>query len=381
MSLSLNREFVAILISVSALLGACSEKGSFVDKSVGSEDLVGEANDQNGAGGHSADIPGSLIASDLFYQSIQSKLDVLWVIDNSVSMAPYQQLLAENIDQFLDEASSWNADMQMAVTSTDMCQSIRPNDPALVYCPDRAEARPGLQGRIAGRQVVYGLDASARDQFARLAKLGTSGSSFEHGLSAAKAAVKQSLAGLNGDLVRNDAFLSVVIVSDEEDDGVGLSMPDEGGHVWTDTGLTKLRFTAADLVSYLSSVKPDGKFSVSSVVGFKSRQFSAGGCRNGHSLEVGAEQSKAADLSGGFKLDICTDDWASGLSAMAGSLTAQMSAFKLSKVPENASSIQIFVDGTLITSGWRYIEGRQSVVFDVDALPPYGSQIEIKYAY
>ncbi len=371
------------MASLMALLlaSSCSEKTSFVERKVGEDHLVGEADGEIGSDFPIPEVPGLRSATDRFMQTQKSKLDVLWVIDNSASMAPYQQLLSENIGDFLEGASSWNVDIQMGVTSTDMCQAKRPTDPALVFCPDKPETAPGLRGRLEGGRVVRGLDQAARDQFSGLAMIGTYGSSFEHGLSAAKAAVQRSLAGQNGGLVRDGAFLSVVMVSDEEDDGVGLSMPDEKGVVWTDTGITSYRFTADDLVSYLSTVKPDSAFSVSTVTGFKSGGSSTGGCYDGGSLEIGAQQARAADLSGGFKLDICTDDWASGLFSMANNIAAQLNTFKLSYPPAKPYDIHVYVNGVKVTSGWHYVASRQSVVFDADAVPPYGAQLQIKYVY
>ena len=371
----------ATLIITSFFALSCSEKGSFIERKVGEDNLVGDADGESGSAGELPDVPENRAAIDRFQQTQKSKLDVLWVIDNSASMAPYQQLLSDNIGQFLDGASSWNIDIQMGVTSTDMCQSKRPLDPALVFCPDKFETTPGLRGRLAGGRVIKGLDQGARDQFAGLAMIGTYGSSFEHGLSAAKASVENSLAGNNGGLVRDGAFLSVVIVSDEEDDGVGLSRPDEKDIVWAETGLTSYRFTANDLVSYLSTVKAQGTFSVSSVTGFKSGGSSTGGCRDGGSLEVGAEQLKAADLSGGFKLDICTDEWAQGLAAMANNIAAQLNSFRLSHAPSRPLDIQVYVDGQQVKSGWHYVESRQSIVFDADEVPPFGAQIVVKYVY
>jgi hypothetical protein len=363
------------------VLNGCSDRGGFIDRGAGEDYLVGNEDGSNGSEAPNSEVPSLRSAVDRFQQLEKTKLDVLWVIDNSASMSPYQQQLADNIGEFLDGAARWNVDIQMGVTSTDMCQAKRPQDLAKVYCPDKPETRPGLAGRLHRGHVVRGLDQSARDVFADLAMIGTNGSSFEHGLSSAKAAIELSLAGSNGGLVRRDAFLSIVIVSDEEDDGVGLSKPDEKDVVWTDTGWTTHRFTAEDLLKYLAKVKTDGSFSVSSVTGFKPGGSVAGGCYDGGSLEFGAEQAKASDLSGGVKLDICADEWATGLSSMANNLAAQLNTFKLSHVPRTPSTIQVFVNGAIMTSGWHYIEQRRSVVFDIGRVPPYGAQITIKYNY
>ena len=54
--------------------------------------------------------------------------------------------------------------------------------------------------------------------------------------------------------------------SDEEDDGIGLSMTDAyNGHNFYAEGLTTFRFTEDDMISYLQSVKGAGKFAVSTI--------------------------------------------------------------------------------------------------------------------
>ena len=359
---------------------SCSKKSDFSDRYRGEDPL--NAADASGADPYSGEKPPQIrVITDSFDQSDKTKLDVLWVIDNSASMAPYQELLADNIDSFLNVASDWKADIQMAVTSTDMCTAKRPSDLKKVMCPDKAETNPGLQGKIAGGKVIKGIDDNARENFEILARLGIGGSSFEHGLSAAKAAIDLSLSGQNNNLLRQDSFLSVVIVSDEEDDGVGLSRTDEAGQNWWDAGKTRYRFTADDLVSYLRTIRPNGQFSVSSVVGFSRAAMDTGPCGSSGSLEAGSEQLRASALSGGFKLDICSTDWSAGLGAMAENFASQLSSFKLSAKPLYFDDIEVRIDGEIKKSGWSYVDSRQSIVFDASEVPVFGAQIEVRYAY
>jgi hypothetical protein len=366
-----------ILLLASLLPIACSDKSDFSERYRGEDPFyVSEPESQT----NETDDPGSLrLKRQRFEQSKKTNLDVLWVIDNSASMSPYQEQLASNIDAFLQAASDWNADIQMGVTSTDMCEAVRPSDPDKIMCPDRAQTVAGLRGRLAGNRIIRGMGEDARSEFFRLARLGTSGSSFEHGLTAAKSAVEASLTGDNFGLVRDNSFLSVVIVSDEEDDGVGLSKKDEAGRNWWAEGATRYKFTSENLIEFLRRVRPDGAFSVSSVVGLSRRQGLDSPCGADGTLEVGAEQLKASQMSGGFTLDICESDWAAGLQAMADDFSAQVSSFKLLAVPQDPRSIILKVDGLVIESGWRYIDSRQAIVFDADKVPDFGSVVEVEY--
>ena len=46
------------------------------------------------------------------------KLDILWVVDNSSSMCEEQNSLAANVQRFLDKFAQFNADLHMAVVTT-----------------------------------------------------------------------------------------------------------------------------------------------------------------------------------------------------------------------------------------------------------------------
>src|SRR5690606_5745771 len=63
-----------------------------------------------------------LADTDTFVQSTNSfnnKLDILWVIDNSGSMAPYQQNLSDNFTAFINNFITLGYDFRMAVITSD----------------------------------------------------------------------------------------------------------------------------------------------------------------------------------------------------------------------------------------------------------------------
>ena len=380
MSKSNSCRAAALAALTCAGISSCSEHAVYSERVVGKA-LTDTENNGNGAWHQGSDSVAKEQGwtVDSFDQSSKTKLDVLWVIDNSASMDRYQDELANNIHSFMDGVSSWDADLQMGVTSTDMCVGRRPTDLSKVMCPDRLATAAGLQGKLAGGKVISGSDANAVDEFNETARLGTNGSSFEHGLSAAKAAVELSLKGENHGLVRDDAFLAVILVSDEEDDGVGLSSSDEQGKNWWASGHTRYRFTAEDLVSYLGKVKPNGMFSVSSVVGLSRNPGKNTLCSSSGSLEVGNEQMKASKMTGGKTLDLCSAHWSAGLNAMAEDFSAQVSSFRLTSSPNSVTGMEVLIDGVPVPAGWTYVPSRQMVVFSKEALPGFGARIEVRY--
>ena len=64
-----------------------------------------------------------LIEQEDFLQSpatkFNSKVDILWVVDTSGSMAPYQDNLAQNFNSFISSFATKGFDFHMAVVGTD----------------------------------------------------------------------------------------------------------------------------------------------------------------------------------------------------------------------------------------------------------------------
>src|SRR5690606_41620033 len=62
-----------------------------------------------------------LSASEQFSQSTNTltKIDILWMVDGSGTMANHQTNLADNFNSFIDDFTHLNYDHHMAVASTD----------------------------------------------------------------------------------------------------------------------------------------------------------------------------------------------------------------------------------------------------------------------
>jgi hypothetical protein len=318
--------------------------------------------------------PQNKMVTDQFEQNSSLSLDLLWVIDNSGSMQPYQQSLSSNFSAFISEFTNIDVDFQMGVTSTDICSGDTEVPLEQATCPNSNQGT-GLQGSLNsfnGAKVIRHDDANIDYLFRRLVNLGTNGSSFEHGLSASYLAIQKSLAGANR-LSREDSFLAVVIVSDENDDGVGLSADDEQGINYWEQGLTRYRFEAQDLISTLTDELGHRRFSISSVVGTSD---SGSNCPN-RQTEIGSEYLLASELTGGMKLNICTSDWAYDLQKLAENIQDQISSFDLSSTPIEGS-IEVKVNNSP-TVNWTYDSSRNLLFFSQQHLPSAGSKIEIKY--
>jgi hypothetical protein len=144
-----------------------------------------------------------------------TSIDILFVVDNSGSMAVNQSNLASNLPGFIDLISATPADFRIAVTSTDM------DDPTQSGRFLAASGNPKILSRTT---------PNLKDVFAANVKLGTHGSGFEHPLAAMEAALSAPLINNeNAGFLRSDALLGIVVVSDEDDCSYPDHLVDEFG--------------------------------------------------------------------------------------------------------------------------------------------------------
>ena len=181
-------------------------------------------------------------------------------------MQEEQNYLSQNFNSLVSALVDGGAEFQTAITTTDICTQ---DGVASAQCP--VEYGGDLNTRLRGSFVgdaglsISSTDSNIVSKFSDYTKVGTSGSGFEHGLEAAKMAVEKSVAGSNEQLVRW-RIPPIIVVSDEEDDGIRLGMTDAYiGKNYVADGFTDHSFDHNDLITYLNGVKGAGNYAVSTV--------------------------------------------------------------------------------------------------------------------
>lgn len=164
-----------------------------------------------------------------------NEVDILWLVDSSGSMEEEQAELGARFDEFIQTLSDLNADFHMAVVTTDTsnaqdagrfntspgrlkslnCRNV-PDE--LSYCDDLDLGQPFLQRTDYGA-LGEPLDVGAlASDFRCIASAGSCDSGFEQGLTAIERALSPDLLnGPHAGFLREDAFLLVIILSDEDD--------------------------------------------------------------------------------------------------------------------------------------------------------------------
>jgi hypothetical protein len=332
--------------------------------------------------------PNARAASTVSVVKTQREVDVLWVVDTSGSMGQEQAALAAGFQEFVSGLQSLNIRFQTALTTTDVCESE--NNGAQKITPECPVASGGntstrLRGSFVGdvnRTVLKGEDADILEKFSLYAgSVGTQGSGFEHGLSAATHAVKKSVTGVNEPLVRRDAFLSIIVVSDEEDDGIGLGLFDRAANInYVAEGLTYWRYDHRDFTRDLDAIKGSGNYSVNAITGTRDAQGALCSSAFGTPIEEGTQYIAAAKATGGNVESICSSNWNALLTQIATNLKTQISQIRLMDEGVVEKTIEIFVDGQRLSRKfWTYRPTQNTVSFSSLYTPPLGSKIEIKY--
>jgi hypothetical protein len=397
---------------VTQMLSGCGEKPAFNENAAGAaadvvasdqssadEDKVGpdgvsSEDSQNTADNDSDNdksvgneiIKDLLLANETTTMVTQNDVDILWVVDSSGSMSEEQSYLGQNFNSFISQLSQSGINFQTGVTSTDICASTSPSQVPMAerYCPtldgsSTTHHRGSLVG-TAGKKVLKPGMNDLMSRFVSYANVGTNGSGFEHGLKAAEMAVTKSLNGQNEGLVRNSAFLAVVVVSDEEDDGIGLGKTDTySGKNFVAEGLTSVHYTDDNLISFLNQAKGAGKFSVSTITGTKMANGSM--CTSAHSKprEEGSQYIAAANKTGGIVQSICDTNWSASLASIGQDIAGQSNQTSLSHVAYDGS-IKVYVNGVQ-NFDWTYSLGSNSIKFNAGKVPASGSSVNIKYYY
>lgn len=287
-------------------------------------------------------LPDDVTVVDRFDQTALPARDVLWVIDNTPSMRDELATLSALFTTFIESLSSHDVAWQVGIVTTDADF----DEGKLAGLP------PILTPATPDVAAVFAANIQAV-----AAGNGTPG--IERGLSAAVKAVttpNTSPGGANYGFLRDDAGLYVIVVSDSDDKSADA----------IETYVSALRGVKAS--------QGQGWLRLSAIVGLEDNT----GC---FGTVPGTRYIEAAQQLDGSVYSICSDDWSALLSSLGSSIVSLESRFRLSQVPRETESMVVTVGDVVALAGtsWHYDPEENSVVFEVGALPPYGSRIRVTY--
>lgn len=381
--------------------------------------LIGAVMALNACADKSADIS-ILSDSDTFFQStsLNNKIDIMWMMDSSGSMAPYQTNLANNFNSFISNFVTKGYDYNMVVAGTDAwvreidykwntCgSSNNAGDPNKIYgssadC-DSTKAtygqltqfrdgdiygdQSGNAGARSGTYLINNLmdPTTIINTFATNIKVGIRGDGSERGFQSLRSALRRNGDGSVGyggethtslsQFRRNSAFLAVIIVSDEEDGSKKM----DGSNYSNSTDYTNDYTNFLD--GYTGSTAGNRKYNVSSIV-----VKDINNCPGHFSgASQGNRYMAVSNATNGVTGSICDTNFSTNLEDISGRIVELSTRFKLSREPI-PSSIVVTVNSVQIpqntTNGWTYVvdSGSYYVEFHGTATPQQGSAVHVDF--
>lgn len=282
------------------------------------------------------------VQTDTYVQDAPPQLDVLFVLDDSPSMANEQSSVAANLVAYLQHLEATWFDFQLGVISA---------DPAAT-----AELRSGASHPD---RVLTRASSNLQPQFAAKIDVGTTGSGSPRCLEQAVNALTPPLStGVNAGFLRTGAQLKVVCVTDSTDHSP---------------------LTVSSYVASLNALKQ-----TASMVDFDAAA--------GFTTSCPGDQGRLADAvtqTGGVKADLCSANWSQALHYLSFPVFPPPGypGLMLSALPDfSQGPLQVTVDGQPVTavdaSGatvWQYDPASNLLTFTPGHEPAVGQTVTVTY--
>jgi len=266
---------------------------------------------------------------ETFTQDYNDAVDVLWVVDTSSSMDDNIQNVKDNFASFLGSFLSLGLDYQMAIVTTDMGDNGT------------------FQGSPNILTVSMGENSVIQTFNQTLDALGTTGSTTEKGLDVTHAAFTNNPSFIRG----GDVGLSVIIISDEDDNGSSLR--------------------GQQFINWFQGLNNDPTL-------VRMSAFLSVGDILGNAIYEEVIQATQGHIS-----DIDAPNYQQPLEEMALAAAGMTVTFPLAETPATLSSITVTVDGSTVlqdlNTGWTYDANINAITFHGSSIPDVGDNVFVSY--
>lgn len=249
-------------------------------------------------------------------------------------MADKQANLGRYFDNFIRDFITKNVDFKMAITTSDTSSSSR-----------KGKMVTGSDTLLTSAQARAD-EADFFDNFARLVKVGIQGSGYEKGLEATEGFMQNHA----NSWLRPEAYLAVVILSDEEDQSPK---------------------TPAQYTDYLKTFKNEaGLVKVYSIVDKNLRNMQ-------NNISQGFQRYADASTNTAGVVGDIYEDFSTVLGDMGNSIINLLDSFALANTPIDGS-LKVYVNG-VETTLFSFDSASRSIKFDHGYTPPVGATIRVDY--
>ncbi len=262
-------------------------------------------------------------------------VDILWVVDNSCSMADEQNSLTGNFPAFADFFVGSGLDYHIGVTSTDIDGNYN-----------------GSKGKLVTSSGYKYIDPYTVDPvgvFTSMATLGISGSGSEKGIGATYMVLETHRDTINAGFYRDEAALHTIVISDEPD--------------YTPASL----ITQDEFINWYDDLKDEQGKTFSSIV----------------DKSDGGDYLTVTRAIGGIERDITSEDWPLMLEQLGLQAAGLRTEYFLTQLPI-VDTIEVAVDDVsgahlvFQTTDWTYSTTRNSITF-LTYIPESLSTVIVEY--
>lgn len=301
---------------------------------------------------------------------LNAKIDILWVMDNSGSMATSQQNVADNFNVFINDFVNKGYDYRIAVTGTDAYRSLYQNDLNL------SKFRDGAGSNHSGVFVIFPDTLNLIPTFITNISLGINGSGDERMFQSFHQALTNPL---NAGFLRPDSHLAVIMVTDEDD--FSRNSSSSNNHNYSDPLMYPISTYTSFLDTFTNSSGATARYSASAIGIFDENCKTLLNSGQFTGRIIAQRVGQLVDATQGIRGSLC-EDFANSLDLISQNILENSTEFFLDREP-NVSTIVVRVDGVLInnsaTNGWTYNATSNSIVFHGGAIPAQGSEILIDF--
>ena len=273
------------------------------------------------------------------FVEVPQKLDLLLVVDNSGSMQTSQEHLSRVFPQFLQKFLQKKYDFHLAVATTD----------AYMSKTHYGQANKSLFRRTSSGEFVLTRDTQyLEDKFQQLVLAGTNGYGDERAFLAFQTALEDPR---NAGFRRHDAFLAILIISDEDDfSHLGSNFTESYNY----SGLLPI----SHFVQFLNQYAGEGNHAVYSIsiLDEQCRERLANSFRE---RKIGRRYHELVAATRGVNGSLC-EDFSNNVSFITDSIISKIppsTRFQL-RVEPRIETIQVAINGEVILAdslnGWLY---------------------------
>jgi len=295
--------------------------------------------------------------------TVNNKIDVLWVIDNSGSMAPAQANLAANFNNFISSFISKGYDFQLSVITTEAYLESIDSVTYSTFADFRSNA---------GMSIVDQNTPDIQSSFVTNATQGITGYGDERAFQSIREALNSNV---NAGFIRPNSFLSVIIVSDEDD----ISHPGISYLSWMDPGLDPVSDYITFLDGITNSTANKRNYTVNGIITTDQACADSLTASGGFTIPVGLRYLDLINQTGGVAGSICDTQFDISLQAISENVVQQVSIIPLSELPVPESVVVVIDSVPLDNTSWSYDSVSNSIVFVAGYAPPQNAVIEIVF--